>query len=187
MEKIAGLGDWQERKSQGRNGGSREGRCPETQPSGNFDAKIVLSNLESLRLGYKWLPDSHSGKLPILPKTQALPGLSSFCLSHPFAYTPRFSPTAPVRKPFSFLNKIPSSWSFSWSPPSHLPTSGNLTLAHGGGFLGSTGEDSRSPPTGGRGQAHWSSLTGGNVHSPHVLPSVLLKHFYLFLIWMLLV
>lgn len=70
----------------------------ETEPSGNFDAKIVLSNLESLRLGYKWLPDSHSGKLPILPKTQALPGLSSFCLSHPFAYTPHFSPTAPCQK-----------------------------------------------------------------------------------------
>lgn len=70
----------------------------ETEPSGNFDAKIVLSNLESLKLGYKWLPDSHSGKLPILPKTQALPGLSSFCLSHPFAYTPHFSPTAPCQK-----------------------------------------------------------------------------------------
>lgn len=177
MGEIAGLGDWLQRKVR------RSWRSvpKETEPSGNFDTKIALSNLETLRIGYKCLPDSHSCKLPVLPKCRLLWASAPCGGLILLLYTPPISlQQHPVWMPFSILNKTLPSWGSSQSPPSHscLPDPASLTPdpSPGGHVLGRAREDSSSPPT--EGPAQGASLTGENLHFPHVLPNVLLKHYF---------
>lgn len=96
----------------------------ETKPLGNFGTKIILSKLETLRIGYRWLHAPHFCKLPVPPKMQAPPSTSVFWLSAPLAsYSTQFSPAPPLQKPFFIRNKIPFLLEPLTEPPSHRPPS----------------------------------------------------------------
>lgn len=109
---------WLTRKEgQGKSGRSMP---KETKPLGNFGTKIILSKLETLRIGYKWLHDSTNFLYP--PKMQAPPGTSPLSGSLiPLPYTPPGSlQHQPVRK--LHFNNLSTRRS-SRGPPSHLPAS----------------------------------------------------------------